>query len=100
MLARTQAANPLVNRSQFSCECLKPVELGHLFGSPAKRCRIGKRFRNAFTFDLAQETKLRMPLRIGLCTVARGLSTTARNRRYGAGAKVTQGKKLLHEFAA
>jgi hypothetical protein len=79
---------------------LKPVELGNLFSGPAKRCRVGKRFGNAFAFDLAQETKLRMPLCTGLGAVARGLSTTARNRRYGAGAKVTQGKKLLHEFAA
>jgi len=71
-----------------------------LFGGLSKGRRIGKGFGNALTFDFAQETKLCMPGAIGLRTVARGLATTARDRRYGTGTKVAQSEKLLHKFAA
>jgi hypothetical protein len=100
MFGRTQPADLFVDRSQFRGECLKPVELGDLFGSLSKSRRIGKRFGNALAFDFAQETKLRMPGAIRLRTVARGLATAARGRRYGTGTKVAQSEKLLHQFTA
>ena len=100
MFGRTQSADLLIDRSQFRRECLKPVELGDLFGGLSKDRRIGKGFGNALTFDFAQETKLCMPGAIGLRTVARGLATTARDRRYGTGTKVAQSEKLLDKFAA
>lgn len=100
MSGRTQPADLFVDRSQFRSECLKPVELGDLFGGLSKRRRIGEGFGNALAFDFAQETKLRMPGAIGLRTVARGLATTARDRRYGTGTKVTQCEKLLHKSTA
>lgn len=97
---RAQSADLLVDRSQFPCQCLKPVELGDLFGGAPKGRRIGKGFGDALAFDFTQETKLQMAGAIGLRAVASRLATTARNRRYGPGAKVTQGEKLLHESTA
>jgi hypothetical protein len=100
MLGRTQLADLFVDRSQVRGECLKPVELGDLFGGLSKGRRIGEGFGNALAFDFAQETKLRMPGAVGLRTMARGLATTARGRRYGTGTKVAQSEKLLHQFTA
>jgi hypothetical protein len=100
MFGRAQPADLLVDRSQFRCERLKPVKLSHLFGGAAKRRRIGKGFGNTLAFDLPQKAKLRVPGATGPRAVACGLAATARHRRYGTGAKVAQGEKLLYEFTA
>jgi hypothetical protein len=76
------------------------VELGDLFGGLSKGCRIGEGFGNAFALDFTQETKLGMSGATGLPTVARGLATTARDRRYSTGTKIAQSEKLLHKFIA
>ena len=100
MFGRAQPTDQFVDRSQFRGECLKTVELGDLFGGLTKGRRIGEGFGNALAFDFTQKTKLRMPDVPGLRTVARGLATTARDRRYGTGTKVAQSEKLLDKFAA
>lgn len=76
------------------------MELGDLFGGLSKGRRIGEGFGNALAFDFAQKTKLRMPGAVGLRTVARGLATTARDRRNSTGTKVAQSEKLLHKSTA
>jgi hypothetical protein len=52
-LDRTQTADLFIDRCQLRDQCLKAVELGDLFGSQSKGCRIGKRLGNALAFELA-----------------------------------------------